>query len=144
MIPATYGCFQVSNAWAASVAPRPKVKRAVALALNNSFGNTALIWTPYLYPASAGPKYTVAWSVNLALCVVGILSAVMLRFILQRKNKALEREYNSSDSHSSNDMDKPATVAIEDINMDRLESGKAADHLGEILNRERVTWRFQV
>jgi hypothetical protein len=58
MIPGAYACFQVSNAWMANIAARPKRKRAIALAMNNAFGNLALTWTPYLYPASAGPKYT--------------------------------------------------------------------------------------
>ncbi|KAH8657545.1 major facilitator superfamily domain-containing protein [Tricladium varicosporioides] len=92
MVPATYGCFQVSNAWASSVAPRPRQKRAVALALNNSIGNTALIWTPYLYPKSQGPRYRTAWSVNLTLAVVGILSSIALRLILQRENRKLDRD----------------------------------------------------
>jgi hypothetical protein len=58
MLPGAYGCFQVSNAWMANIAARPKRKRAIALAMNNAFGNLALTWTPYLYPASDGPKYT--------------------------------------------------------------------------------------
>lgn len=58
MIPGAYGCFQISNAWMANIAARPRRKRAIALAMNNSVGNLALVWTPYLYPASDGPKYT--------------------------------------------------------------------------------------
>jgi hypothetical protein len=57
MLPGTYGCFQISNAWMANIAARPQKKRAIALAMNNSFGNLALVWTPYLYPDSAGPRY---------------------------------------------------------------------------------------
>ena len=57
MLPGAYGCFQVSNAWMANIAARPKAKRAIALAMNNSFGNLALVWTPYLYPSSDGPRY---------------------------------------------------------------------------------------
>jgi len=58
MLPGTYGCFQISNAWMGSIAARPQRKRAIALAMNNAFGNTGLVWTPYLYPKSDGPKYT--------------------------------------------------------------------------------------
>ncbi|KAK2757930.1 hypothetical protein FQN54_004336 [Arachnomyces sp. PD_36] len=91
MVPGSYSCFQVSNAWAASVAARPKQKRATALALSNSLGNTALIWTPYLYPESDGPRYIMAWSVNLALCAIGIGVSLALRFILQRANKKMDQ-----------------------------------------------------
>lgn len=57
MLAGTYGCFQISNAWMANIAARPQKKRAIALAMNNALGNTALVWTPYLYPASDGPRY---------------------------------------------------------------------------------------
>lgn len=57
MLGGTYGCFQISNAWMANIGARPRKKRAVALAMNNSFGNIALVWTPYLYPSSDGPRY---------------------------------------------------------------------------------------
>jgi hypothetical protein len=57
MLPGTYGCFQISNAWMANIAARPKKKRAIGLAMNNALGNTALVWTPYLYPESDGPRY---------------------------------------------------------------------------------------
>jgi len=58
MLPGTYSCFQISNAWMSNIAARPRKKRAIALAMNNAFGNTAITWTPYLYPASQGPRYT--------------------------------------------------------------------------------------
>ena len=57
MLPGSYGCFQISNAWMANIGSRPQKKRAVALAMNNAFGNTALVWTPYLYPSGDGPRY---------------------------------------------------------------------------------------
>lgn len=46
MLAGTYGCFQISNAWMANVAARPQKKRAIGLAMNNSIGNLALVWTP--------------------------------------------------------------------------------------------------
>ncbi|KAI4592801.1 hypothetical protein KJ359_010434 [Pestalotiopsis sp. 9143b] len=90
MLPGTYGCFQISNAWMANIAARPKKKRAIGLAMNNSIGNLALVWTPYLYPDSAGPRYTTAWGVNLALCVVTLASALVLSFYLKKDNKKME------------------------------------------------------
>ncbi|CAG9947365.1 unnamed protein product [Clonostachys rosea f. rosea IK726] len=92
MLPATYGCFQVSNAWMANIAARPQKKRAIALAMNTAFGNSAMIWTPYLYPASQGPNYYTAWSVNVSLMVVGICATLALRIILQRENRQLGRD----------------------------------------------------
>lgn len=95
MLPGTYGCFQISNAWMSNIAARPQKKRAIALAMNTAFGNSAMIWTPYLYPASEGPRYYKAWAVNLALMVVCLAVTVLLRLVLARENKRMgytERE----------------------------------------------------
>ncbi|KAJ6130866.1 hypothetical protein N7512_003646 [Penicillium capsulatum] len=89
MLPGTYGCFQISNAWMANISARPRKKRAVALAMNNSIGNIALVWTPYLYPKSDGPRYMIAWAVNLALSVALLLSTIALSLFLRRNNKAM-------------------------------------------------------
>ncbi|EMR71852.1 putative mfs transporter protein [Eutypa lata UCREL1] len=90
MLPGTYGCFQISNAWMANIAARPQKKRAIGLAMNNAIGNLALVWTPYLYPESDGPRYLTAWSVNLALAVVTLVSSVILSWCLRKDNKKLE------------------------------------------------------
>ncbi|KAL4802397.1 major facilitator superfamily domain-containing protein [Aspergillus unguis] len=99
MLPGTYGCFQISNAWMANIGARPQKKRAISLAMNNSIGNLALVWTPYLYPDSDGPRYTTAWSVNLALAVVTVASTVILSFILKKDNKRLEEVAEMSSEH---------------------------------------------
>ncbi|KAF2018080.1 MFS general substrate transporter [Aaosphaeria arxii CBS 175.79] len=115
MLPGTYGCFQVSNAWMANIAARPQKKRAIALAMNNALGNTALVWTPYLYPKSDGPRYTMAWSVNLALSVVTLVSAVALSFCLRRENKKIDdlnaAGYAVEDSHD----EKAQTTGFERV-----------------------------
>lgn len=90
MLPGTYGCFQISNAWMANVGARPQKKRAISLAMNNAIGNISLVWTPYLYPESDGPRYTMAWGVNLGLCVVTIVAAVALRFVLTKDNAKID------------------------------------------------------
>ncbi|KAF9877111.1 major facilitator superfamily transporter [Colletotrichum karsti] len=116
MLPGTYGCFQISNAWMANIAARPQKKRAIALAANNSIGNLALVWTPYLYPASAGPRYTAAWSVNLVLMVITIVSTIVLAFFLRRCNRRAETERNGINlEHGQGDY-KDNSAHIEDSN----------------------------
>ncbi|KAI0145465.1 major facilitator superfamily transporter [Xylariaceae sp. FL1272] len=90
MLPGTYGCFQVSNAWMANIGARPQKKRAVSLALNNSIGNLALVWTPYLYQTSDGPRYVTAWAVNLSLTAITIASALALSWCLKKDNKRMD------------------------------------------------------
>ncbi|KAI7780053.1 hypothetical protein LA080_000066 [Diaporthe eres] len=90
MLPGTYGGFQISNAWVANIAARPQKKRAISLAMSNSIGNLALVWTPYLYPDRDGPRYTTAWTVNLGLSIVTLGSVLGLSFILKRDNKMVD------------------------------------------------------
>ena len=78
-----------------NIAARPQKEQAIALAINTSFGNSAIIWTPYLYPASEGPEYYTAWSVNVALMVMCVVVTVALRIVLQRENKLRENEVDS-------------------------------------------------
>ena len=62
MLAGTYGSFQISNAWMGNISARPQKKRAIGLAMNNAIGNLAQVWTPYLYPESDGPRYTMGKS----------------------------------------------------------------------------------
>lgn len=113
MLPGTYGCFQISNAWMANIASRPQKTRAIALAMNNSIGNLALVWTPYLYPSSAGPRYTVAWGVNLGLTVVTIASSVVLSLALRRANNALDVSEANAALEGDLDQKTPADSHVE-------------------------------
>ena len=44
-----------------------------------------------MYPESAGPRYIVAMSVNCTTSFIGICAATVLRFVLVRLNKKLDR-----------------------------------------------------
>lgn len=44
-----------------------------------------------MYPEGAGPRYIVAMSVNRAMAFIAICMATLLRFILVRLNKKLDR-----------------------------------------------------
>ncbi|KXH24975.1 major facilitator superfamily transporter [Colletotrichum salicis] len=77
MLPGTYGCFQISNAWMANIAARPQKKRAIALTANNSIGNLALVWIPESCP----PRHC-----NHKYCGTGAL--------LKRKNRHMDNSRN--------------------------------------------------
>ncbi|KAF2185474.1 hypothetical protein K469DRAFT_687818 [Zopfia rhizophila CBS 207.26] len=47
--------------------------------------------TPYLYPSSDGPRYTMAWSVNLALTVVTLVSSLVLSLCWKRENRKMDQ-----------------------------------------------------
>ncbi|KAL9128071.1 MAG: hypothetical protein Q9217_003182 [Psora testacea] len=86
-----YTGYVVALAWISNTLPRPPAKRATALAAINAVSNTSSIYASYMYPESSSPRFIVAMSVNCATSFVAICSATVLRFILVRLNKKLDR-----------------------------------------------------
>jgi MFS family permease len=64
MLAGVYGSYNVALAWISSTLPRPVEKRAASIAIVNTVGNIAQIYSPYLYPSSNGPRYLTAMIVN--------------------------------------------------------------------------------
>jgi len=71
--------------------PRPPAKRAAALAAINAVSNTSSIYASYMFPESDGPRYVLAMSVCSATAFIAICAATVLRLILVRLNKKLDR-----------------------------------------------------
>ncbi|OZJ02687.1 hypothetical protein BZG36_05113 [Bifiguratus adelaidae] len=90
MIPGCYAGYVVMLSWASNTLPRPPSKRAAALAIINGVSNTSSIWTSYMYTSSAAPQFVDAFVVNIAMAVLSILLATLLRFMLVRLNKKLD------------------------------------------------------
>jgi len=78
-------------AWISNAIPRPPAKRAVALAWINAVSNSSSIYASYMYPDSDAPRYVIAMSVDCVTAFLAILAATLLRFILVRLNKKLDR-----------------------------------------------------
>ncbi|QSZ36684.1 hypothetical protein DSL72_006565 [Monilinia vaccinii-corymbosi] len=91
MVPSIYTSFVVALAWISNTLPRPPAKRATALALINAVSNASSIYASYMYPSSAGPRYVLAMSVNSAMVFVAICAALVLRIMLVRLNRQLDR-----------------------------------------------------
>ncbi|KAI9690232.1 MAG: hypothetical protein M1822_009193 [Bathelium mastoideum] len=91
MVPGVYTGYVVVLAWIANVMPRPPAKRAAAQAAINAVSNCSSIYASYMYPDSAAPRYEVAFSVDCATAALAIIMATILRFILVRLNKKLDR-----------------------------------------------------
>jgi MFS family permease len=95
MLAGVYGSYNVALAWISSTLPRPIEKRAAAIALVNTVGNFAQIYSPYLYPSTDGPRYLNAMIANSCFCLACALVTVLLRFFLVNENKklaAIERQ----------------------------------------------------
>ncbi|OLN93049.1 putative transporter C1002.16c-like protein 13 [Colletotrichum chlorophyti] len=91
MVPGIYSGYTTALAWISNTLPRPPAKRAAALAFINAVSNCSSIYASYLYPKSAGPQYTAAFIHNCVACFVAICAATVLRIVLVRLNRRLER-----------------------------------------------------
>lgn len=68
-------------------------KKAVAIAMANTLGNLASVYTPYLWPKSAEPRYVQPMVASIGFSLGVVICAWIMRISLQRKNKKL-REAN--------------------------------------------------
>lgn len=91
MVPSIYAGFVVALAWISNTLARPPAKRATAIALINAVSNASSIYASYMYPSSAGPRYILAMSVNSGMVFMAICAALLLRIMLMRLNKKLDR-----------------------------------------------------
>ncbi|KAL1642936.1 hypothetical protein SLS58_005178 [Diplodia intermedia] len=89
MVSGVYTGYVVVLAWISNTIPRPPAKRAAALAFINAVSNSSSIWTSYLYINP--PGYVIAFSVDCAMLGLAAICATILRFILVRLNKKLDR-----------------------------------------------------
>lgn len=86
-----YPAFVVILAWISNTLGRPASKRAAAIALINCVSNLTSIYASYMYNTAFEPRYIIAMSVNMATAVLAIAAALLLRTILVRLNKKLDR-----------------------------------------------------
>ncbi|KAF2162121.1 hypothetical protein M409DRAFT_69333 [Zasmidium cellare ATCC 36951] len=89
MVPSIYAGYVIVLAWISNTIPRPPAKRAAALAAINAVSNASSIYASYMY--GGAPRYIVAFSVNCATLFLAIVMAAVLRILLVRLNKKLDR-----------------------------------------------------
>lgn len=90
LMPASfYSASIVLLSWISTTVVGPHTKRAVAIAIINAVSNTSNIWTSYLY--TGAPRYTLAFSVNLAASALVVVLVLLTRWYLARLNAKLER-----------------------------------------------------
>jgi hypothetical protein len=93
-------------AWIANAIPRPPAKRAAAFAFINAIGNSASIWTPFVYTKGSAPHYRPALGMNIGLQAVAAICGVTMYIILTRANKRLDRLENENVELSAKEMAK--------------------------------------
>ena len=91
-VSASYGVNTIILGWVASVLGQSDEKKAVALAMCNTFGNLSAIYTPYLWPDSDAPRFVMAMTSSTGFSLGVILCAWLIRYLLSRKNNEIRRE----------------------------------------------------
>ncbi|OTB14303.1 hypothetical protein K445DRAFT_23707 [Daldinia sp. EC12] len=89
---ATYCVNNIILGWTSSVLGQSDEKKAVAIAMCNTIGSIAPVYTPYLWPDSDAPRFTTAMSASIGFSVGAVVCAWLLRGVLVRMNKRLERD----------------------------------------------------
>ncbi|KAF7555293.1 hypothetical protein G7Z17_g2279 [Cylindrodendrum hubeiense] len=95
---ASYGVNNIIIGWTASVLGQTDEKKAVAIAMANTFGNAASIYTPYLWPSSDAPRYLTPMMASVGFSGGVIVCAWILRIALSRKNKQM-RDRNDGETN---------------------------------------------
>lgn len=95
---ATYGVNNIILGWTASVLGQTDEKKAVAIAMCNTFGNLASVYTPYLWPDTDSPRFLKAMLASIGFSAGVILCAWWMRIALKRQN----RKMRASDDEVTN------------------------------------------
>ncbi|OAA63009.1 pantothenate transporter liz1 [Cordyceps fumosorosea ARSEF 2679] len=98
MIPGLYSGYTTALAWISNTLPRPPAKRAAALAFINAASNAPAIYTSYLYPSSAAPRYEAAFVHNCLMAAMSVVAAGVLRTMLARLNRKLDAGESEEDA----------------------------------------------
>ncbi|KAK4553242.1 hypothetical protein LTR86_009772 [Recurvomyces mirabilis] len=101
-----FASFGTIYSWNSNIIARPPAKRTVALAFMNSIGNMASIWTPFTYIDGSEPYYRPALGIVIGLLAISLLLAVILRFMMVKMNRELERLENEDVQLNEKEMAK--------------------------------------
>ncbi|KAL4872134.1 hypothetical protein BDV12DRAFT_7057 [Aspergillus spectabilis] len=92
----TYAVNSIILGWVSSTCGQTKEKKASALAIVNTCANVSFIWTPYLWPSSDEPRYTIAMSSSAAFSITCAACAWAMRIWLQRANRKIRQSNDES------------------------------------------------
>lgn len=85
----TYGVNSLILGWCGSVCGQTKEKKAVAISMVTMIMNISFIWTPYLWPSSDEPRYTIAMASSAAFSIATAALAWVAKVIMLRRNAKL-------------------------------------------------------
>ncbi|KAH8784913.1 major facilitator superfamily domain-containing protein [Diaporthe sp. PMI_573] len=91
-VAATYPVSPLNLSWTGITCGQTSEKRAASLAAVNTLSSVSLIWTPYLWPDSAAPRYVLPMATSAGICFATIALSWLLRWDLMRENKKMRQD----------------------------------------------------
>lgn len=91
------GVYSVNSCilgWVSATLGQTAKKKAISLSFVNMCANASYIYTPYLYPATDGPRYLPAMGANAGFAAGTVICAWILKFWLRAENKKLRARPN--------------------------------------------------
>ncbi|PIG82775.1 major facilitator superfamily transporter [Aspergillus arachidicola] len=92
----TYAVNSIVLGWVSSTCGQTKEKKASSLAIVNTIANASFVWTPYLWPSSDEPRYTMAMSSSAAFSLACAASAWVMKIWLIRANRKIRQSNDES------------------------------------------------
>lgn len=93
----TYAVNSIILGWVGATCGQTKEKKASSLAIVNTIANASFVWTPYLWPKTDAPRYTIAMSSSAGFSVATAAAAWVMKLWLIRTNKKIRQ---SSDENT--------------------------------------------
>ncbi|KAF6808785.1 hypothetical protein CPLU01_15618 [Colletotrichum plurivorum] len=102
MTSGSYAPYNLCVSWLSASLPRPRAKRAAALAIVNFMAaGVAHFYTSYMFPDSQKPRYYAGGAVMSGACLVCAGVALSIKFYLKKQNAKFEEEERAGvTSHS--------------------------------------------
>ncbi|OQO05185.1 hypothetical protein B0A48_08205 [Cryoendolithus antarcticus] len=92
----TYAVNSIILGWVSATCGQTKEKKSISLAIVNTIANASFIWTPYLWPKSDAPRYTIAMSSSAGFSLACAGSAWIMRIWLKRSNRKIRMSNDES------------------------------------------------
>ncbi|GIZ37702.1 hypothetical protein CKM354_000114200 [Cercospora kikuchii] len=87
----TYAVNSLILGWCASVCGQTKEKKAAAVSMVTTIMVSSFIWTPYLWPKSDGPRYTIALGSSAGFSMATAALAWVAKFMMMRRNRKIRQ-----------------------------------------------------
>lgn len=89
----SYSPYNLCVSWVSASLPRPRSKRAAALAIVNFMGaGVAHFYTAYMFPDSQKPRYYAGGGVMSGACLLCACLALYIKHYLKKQNEKFEME----------------------------------------------------